>query len=66
MFMGETVISSMSGGVRVEHAAQTGRLEYCPTFLAWARGLEPEHDYPYVKGGAMKLWFREKGTGADS
>jgi hypothetical protein len=57
VIMGETVVSSMSGGAKVE---QTGRLEYCPLFLAWAGGLEPEHDYPVIKGGAMKLWFRKK------
>jgi hypothetical protein len=58
VIMGETVVSSMSGVARVE---QTGRLEYCPHFTAWARDLEPKYDFPVVKGGAMKLWFRKDG-----
>jgi hypothetical protein len=62
VLMGETVISSLSGGMRVE---RTGHMEYCAQFLAWATGLADEFDYPFVRGGAMKLSFQEKGRNAN-
>jgi hypothetical protein len=62
VLMGETVVSSMSGSMRVE---RTGHMEYCAQFLAWATGLADEFDYPFVRGGAMKLSFQEKGRNAN-
>jgi hypothetical protein len=58
VLMGETVVSSIAGGMRVE---RTGHMEYCAQFHAWAKGLDDAFDYPFVRGGAMKLSLQERG-----
>jgi hypothetical protein len=60
IFMGQTTLSSMKGGLQVE---ETGQLEYPAVFIpfSFAKGVPFDPDLVMVKGGNMKLWTSEEG-----
>jgi hypothetical protein len=60
VFMGQTTLSSVKGGLHVE---ETGQLEYTTMFVPYAiaKGVAYDPDLVMVKGGNMKLWTSEEG-----
>lgn len=56
IFMGQTTIASPRE-LKVE---DTGHTEYTGPFFAFTNKATGSFNWPYVKGGAMKLWFKNE------